>query len=269
MQNIKKENLEEKHFFFANVKVEKDKWIKKNEPYKIEVSRITKVKSGWGKYIINLREVILKKGNVIILPVGTIIERGDWSDDYTISVVSLGAGTDSVLSSHNIVFCPLSAEEDAVFNLYYELLESIFTIEGYRAELLDGLTYSMLMATFYFASKHRANLVDDNKGARLIKFFSLVSENACKERSVGFYASKLCLSPQYLCSYIKKETGESVVFWITKSIVDRAKSELGFSEKSIGDIAYELCFEDTSAFCRYFKRATGLTPSEYRQQSRP
>ncbi|WP_410528153.1 helix-turn-helix domain-containing protein [Sphingobacterium sp. IITKGP-BTPF85] len=45
-----------------------------------------------------------------------------------------------------------------------------------------------------------------------------------------------------------------------------AKTLLKSSSLSIKEISNELHFEETSVFCRYFKRAVGISPKTYRNE---
>ena len=48
-------------------------------------------------------------------------------------------------------------------------------------------------------------------------------------------------------------------------IVDLAKEELLGTKKSISEIAYQLGFQYSQHFNRYFKRNVGMSPSQYRK----
>ncbi|MCQ2498834.1 MAG: helix-turn-helix transcriptional regulator [Lachnospiraceae bacterium] len=52
--------------------------------------------------------------------------------------------------------------------------------------------------------------------------------------------------------------------YIIKTKIDKANFMLSDTNKSISDIATELSFSDSHNFARCYKKATGLTPSEYR-----
>ena len=85
-----------------------------------------------------------------------------------------------------------------------------------------------------------------------------------QERSVTFYAEKLCITPKYFSTLIKKQTGKSAAQWIDDYVILEAKNLLKFSGMSIQEIAYHLNFSTQSFFGKYFKHQTGLSPSEYR-----
>ncbi len=85
--------------------------------------------------------------------------------------------------------------------------------------------------------------------------------------TIQYLAEKCHLSPSYLSDILKKETGRSGKDHINDFLVDKAKNLLLSSTDSISGIAYELGFNYPHYFSRIFKKKTGLTPHEYRQQN--
>ncbi len=71
------------------------------------------------------------------------------------------------------------------------------------------------------------------------------------------------LTPAYLSALFKKETGESLLGFITQVRLDAAK-ELLIQGQPVTRIAEQCGFRDSSTLIRVFKRATGLTPGQYK-----
>lgn len=85
--------------------------------------------------------------------------------------------------------------------------------------------------------------------------------------NVGYFASRLNLSPNYLSDLLNKFTGKTTQEHIHLQLVDKAKSLLWGTSNSVSEIAYALGFEHPSHFTRLFKQKTGYAPSDYRQLS--
>ena len=81
---------------------------------------------------------------------------------------------------------------------------------------------------------------------------------------VKFFASQLNLSPSYLSDLLKRYTGKTTQEHIHLQLVEKAKSLLWSSDKSISEIAYELGFEHPSHFTKIFKSKSGKSPKEFR-----
>ena len=114
-------------------------------------------------------------------------------------------------------------------------------------------------------------LESGSSGARLSredevldKFFRLLTDYHAQERSVSFYADKLCLSPKYFSKLIKKASGRRATDWIDTYVILEAKSCLKNTGLSIKQIVSKLNFADQPSFTKYFKARTGLTPAQYR-----
>ena len=77
-------------------------------------------------------------------------------------------------------------------------------------------------------------------------------------------ADKLKLSPNYLSTLLKVETGQSTQQHIQDALIKRAKSRLSTTEFSISEIAYELGFEHPQSFSKLFKSKTNVSPGQFR-----
>ena len=84
--------------------------------------------------------------------------------------------------------------------------------------------------------------------------------------TVKYFASELCLSPNYFGDLIKKECGKSAQEYIQDTVISIAKDRLLDTSKSIGQVAEELGFQYLPYFSRLFKKKVRKTPGEYRLQ---
>ena len=87
-----------------------------------------------------------------------------------------------------------------------------------------------------------------------------------EQRSVGFYAEKMHITPKYMSSMMKQISGRSAAEWIDEYVILEAKNLLKYSGMSIQEITYFLNFSTQSFFGKYFKQHTGMSPSQYRMQ---
>lgn len=72
------------------------------------------------------------------------------------------------------------------------------------------------------------------------------------------------LNPVYLASLFKKQTGVTIVSYITSKRVETAKALLTRTDYSCLQIAYSLSFCSQSRFIEVFREQTGYTPKSYR-----
>ncbi|MBQ2297918.1 MAG: AraC family transcriptional regulator, partial [Bacteroidaceae bacterium] len=85
-----------------------------------------------------------------------------------------------------------------------------------------------------------------------------------QNRSITFYADKLCISPKYLSSVVHSVSGKYATDWINQCVILEAKNMLKKEGASIKDVSNYLNFANQSFFAKYFKQHTGYTPKEYK-----
>ena len=96
-------------------------------------------------------------------------------------------------------------------------------------------------------------------------FLQLLLKHYVRERSVAFYADKLCLTPKYLSMTVKKVTGHSILDWINEVVIIEVKKQLKGTDKTVLQISEEMNFPNPSFFGQYFKQYTGMTPLQYKK----
>ena len=82
--------------------------------------------------------------------------------------------------------------------------------------------------------------------------------------SVKICAEFMHLSPNYLSDLLKNETGKNTQEHIHFYMLEKAKNLLSKPELSISEISYELGFEYSQSFSKFFKKKTGFSPTVYR-----
>lgn len=102
----------------------------------------------------------------------------------------------------------------------------------------------------------------------IIRFKQLIEENFVQEKNVTPYAEMLNINPSCLNELTKRLTGITAGELIRNRVIDETKKLLYSSNMSGKEIAYELGFEDPAYFSRFFKKYTGITLKEFRDNSR-
>jgi len=82
--------------------------------------------------------------------------------------------------------------------------------------------------------------------------------------SVQYIADNLNISPNYLSGLLKVLTGQSTQQHIHDKLIEKAKEKLSTTDKSISEIAYELGFEHSQSFSKFFKNKTNISPLNFR-----
>lgn len=82
---------------------------------------------------------------------------------------------------------------------------------------------------------------------------------------ISQFAEKLFINPNHLSDTIREVLGKSPCGVYEEKLIEAAKELLKNPDKPISDIAYTLSY-DHSNFTKFFKRLTGYTPKEYRNE---
>ncbi len=98
------------------------------------------------------------------------------------------------------------------------------------------------------------------------RFLQLVFERDKAPMSVAEYADILGVTPNYLNKTVKNRTRRTAIDWIEIARLNIAKKLLKDPSISIADIAARTGLPDQSYFSRFFKKKTGQTPSEFRNE---
>lgn len=146
------------------------------------------------------------------------------------------------LSDAYIQKCELLTRPDQILNLqYHMILEYTQKVERIR---MGKRPSKLAMEVANYIQHHLSE--------------PITAENIAKE---------LYLSRPYLSRKFIEETGESLTDFILKEKTEEAKRLLRYSEKSLTAISNYLGFSSQSHFSRVFKKYTGTTPGEYREQN--
>jgi AraC-like DNA-binding protein len=122
------------------------------------------------------------------------------------------------------------------------------------------------LADMNIKNDDRTNLKSESshKEDVLQKFIKLIISHSKEQHLVSFYASELCMTPENLSRIIKSVSGKTVNIWISNALLAEAKILLRKPEMSIQQAAQELNFGNQSSFGKFFKKHTGKTPLEYK-----
>ncbi|GFN33340.1 helix-turn-helix domain-containing protein [Paenibacillus xylaniclasticus] len=134
---------------------------------------------------------------------------------------------------------------------------------GQALKSLQGLKTWALSVCLQAAEYIRQNSKDVSNVVR--KAQQYIEEHLDEDISREKLADYVFLNPAYLSRLFRKETGQSITDYTTDRKIVRAKMELENSNARISDIAVSVGYSNFSHFSKLFKKATGLTPQEYRR----
>lgn len=183
---------------------------------------------------------------------------------------------ESVIHAQRYPLLHLQSREQQLIHAYYKLFA--LKIENYyynpQSEV-DCIFLSFFQdfqqIVLRYAGQRECMVLGNNTSRQeelFKRFIGLLKENFRRERSVSFYAGRLCLTPKYLATVVKRVSGQGVPKWIDSYLIGEIKSLLRCTNLTVGEISVQLNFPNSSFFGKFVKARTGETPGNLRRKLR-
>ena len=96
--------------------------------------------------------------------------------------------------------------------------------------------------------------------------YKYVAENFQKEITFSTAASVANMQRAAFCRYFKRKTKKKFTEFVNETRIMHARKLLGETDKTIGEVAFECGYENTSYFNRQFKLCCNTSPGKFRDQ---
>ena len=240
------------------------RFLEKEKIYQIVEPRLVLGMDGQADICLNLQDYHLEKGCLLLLPSDTILEIKNVSDDARVVALVFREG---INLTDEIVLNASPAEFSRILRMIY-LTWDILQLKPYRRKTIQNLLQSIISDIQYIKDIADESEKHDQSSRTqdvFIQFKRLVHKYCISERSIPFYASQLHVTPHHLSAIIRKASGHSVMYWINRATIQEAKLLLKTNDALGYEIADQLHFSSASAFSKFFKRETGMTPKMYQE----
>lgn len=254
-------------------------------PFKMTFTSAVICLKGELRAIINQKELRASRGDIIISQYGSIVEEVGSSEDFkSISMVFMDSDDGNLFNRpaeelgnwliHRSI--PVSIHlEDPDLGRYlkmYAMAKELYNEAAptLKEDIVKGFI-SMSVASFLSTPQMRMDKSHDAKPESrseevFLRFKDDLQLYAARERSVQFYADRLCISPKHFSKLVRQASGKLPMEHIRSHVIIEAKTLLRSSGMSVREIADALNFPTDSFFCHYFKQSTGVSPTEYRNR---
>ncbi len=106
---------------------------------------------------------------------------------------------------------------------------------------------------------------EEESPAVIQRIRSLVERDCGRDLSLDYVASRVNLAPAYVSYIFKKETGKSLIKYITDVRMEKAGELLKEGRLKIAQVAKACGYENPSYFNRTFKNYYGVTPRQFKE----
>ena len=265
-------NVVGQHFILVRQSEIVKKQIIIGQPMRLAEWRLLHILAGSASYRINLVDHLLQGNEVLVLPSDTIVEVLSLSKDFAAEALTVidfpgvdSNGTGRLLPKE-MLHLLLDTTDSKRFGTYFDLLYEQMT----RAKVCDTAVSLLFLAMVADAASLKRTMCAGNtrqqsRGEKILaRFIHLLQQFGATHRNIPFYAEQLHVTPNHLSDVVRQHSGLSVMDWIHRTTTTEAKLLLKHTDLMIYEISQRLNFPEPTAFNRYFKKQTGVTPLAYR-----
>ncbi|GAA0182734.1 PocR ligand-binding domain-containing protein [Clostridium sediminicola] len=241
----RKERLKQQSKINESIQSIKDKNLGNKYPYDIEKELILRVK--------NKDELGAKKSLNELLGYIFFASGGNMEDIQTHIIELIALLSRAVVDG--------GADRDRITKINNDII-----IKLRETKNLQDISYWTTKALNEF-TENVLTLNDSKNSQTIKKAINYINKNYMNNISLDKVSSYVHLNSSYFSTMFKKELGMSFTNYLNKVRIENSKALLSDLNYTILDIAIIVGFDDQSYYSRVFKKLTGKTPKEYRNNS--
>ena len=257
-----------------------EKFVSTRHPFKINFTLLLFCVRGRMRVRWNLKEFELGADDVLVVLPNTIGECLDFSPDCRVAIIAFSESryVDGVDSTYSMMFMKYLTRQPLIHVRHEEFREAVGIYEAmwkkmqqedfrFMREVLRGYMQILICDGCQWMSRQadgkEAKGVETRQQMQFDRFLELLQAHYREERSVGFYAGEMCLTPKYLSTIVYRVSGRHAGEWIRDIVVLEAKALLKSRRYTVQQVSDMLHFANASFFGKYFKAAVGCPPRRY------
>lgn len=254
-------------------------FITSSYPFKIQFAMMLFCLDGHMHINLNLNEYTLRRNTLFIVSPGSIGQCSEISPDCRVAIIAFTStrnfpedNTQSALIVrkfliNNNILQLSDSEMSNLMEIYRHMRQKATRPEElFTKQIIDCynqiLYYNMSRLMSPYIEQQDARYVSRKKQI-FDQFIQLLKQHYTTERSIGFYANKLCITPKYLSQVVYDISERHAGEWIRDYVILEAKALLKCGKYNVQQVSDKLNFANQSFFGCYFKKAVGCSPLAY------
>lgn len=240
---------------------------------------LTLTLSGSARAMYDMRVITHRKNDLAIIMPGHIMHPMDCTDDFAYAVFFISPKMFDDLRFHTFShdyekfnYAPVCSLTDEQAAHLLAIVDQLIVIANHTDKVFPHRYQALLaqLAVGYeflnFYRREQDKHWTENRHVDVFnRFCDLVVKHYRESREVKYYADLLNLTPKHLSKVIRQAAAVSPVEWIEQYVTAQAKRLIETrATPTLQETAYMLGFSEPTSFYRYFKRVTGMTAKQYR-----
>lgn len=256
-------------------------------PLRIQMNAVVICTAGKAQMRLGGSPCVISTGQIMVCPPNVSLTDFMLSPDFEVKAVfvtnrmlqsllqeRMSIWTTSVfVKKINVV--NIDEEDMLLLTRFYDMIYMFLHSEKERKSS-DEVLQTLIRASFIclcdlfvtLSDPHTEPAPDNQKPSDSLfrQFLDLLASTPVRHQTVEWYASELCITPKYLSTVCKANSGKTANEWIREHVLEDIRFHLKQTDLTIKQVSMKLGFPNTSFFGKYVKEHFGMTPLQFRQR---